>query len=212
MNILFDNIIVKGGWVMVPIILGSVFALGFSIERWVFFWRIKLKVAEFADDIYFLVNKGEYDRALERCGKVNHPIGAVFRAGLEKRNEDILSIERSMEREGNNQVPILEKNFVYLVVIIGAEPMLGFLGTILGLIQAFMIWEQYSATVTVDRLAAGIYQAMITTAGGLLVAIPFYVIYSYFTNKVNMTTRDLNYYGDKLVDIINAKKRAGNEN
>ncbi len=211
MNFLTDNIIFKGGWVMVPIILGSIIALALSIERGVFFWRIKLDIETFVDEIFFLIDKGEIARAIERCSKVHHPMAAVFKSGLEKINDDILDVDRAMEHEGSRQVAILEKNFIYLMVIIGVEPMLGFLGTILGLIQAFMAWEQFSSTVTVDQLAAGIYKAMITTAGGLLVAIPFYIVYNYFSNKVSSIAQDLNYHGDKMVTLINRKRKV-NEN
>jgi len=212
MNIFADNIIVKGGWVMVPIILGSIVALGIVIERGVFFWKIKRDIEGFIDEIFFLIEKGETERALERCEKVNHPMAAVLRSGLLKIDDDIPDIERTMEMEGDRQVSILEKNFIYLMAIIGVEPMLGFLGTILGLIQAFMTWEKFSATITVDQLAAGIYQAMITTAGGLLVAIPFYLIYNFFANRVNSITQEMNYFGDKMLIILNKKKRPANEN
>jgi biopolymer transport protein ExbB len=207
MNIFVDNIIVKGGWVMVPIIIGSIVALGIAIERGVFFWKIKLDIEGFVDEMFFLIEKGETQRALERCQKVNHPMAAVFQSGLLKMDDDILDIERAMEREGGRQISILEKNLIFLIAIIGVEPMLGFLGTIIGLIRAFMAWEQFSATVTVDQLAAGIYQAMITTAGGLIVAIPFYLIYNFFTNRINSITHELNYNGDKMISIINRKKK-----
>jgi biopolymer transport protein ExbB len=207
MNILVDNIIVKGGWVMAPIIIGSIIALGIAIERGVFFWRIKLDIESFVDEIFYLIEKREFSRAIERCGKVNHPISFVFQTGLEHINDDILDVEHTMEREGTRQITMLEKNFIYLMVIVGVEPLLGFLGTIIGLIQAFMAWEKYSTTVTVDQLAAGIYQAMITTAGGLIVAIPFYLVYNYFTHRVENITKDLNYYGDKMVRILNKQKK-----
>jgi biopolymer transport protein ExbB len=214
MNILSDNIIFKGGWVMIPIITGSIIALGLSIERFVFFSRIRTNVDEFAKEIFFLLSRGEISHALDKCRSSIHPVAAVFSAGIENADEDLMTIERSMEREGNRQISIIEKNFFYIMVIVGVEPMLGFLGTIWGLIQAFMTWEKFSASVTVDQLAAGIYQAMITTAGGLIVAIPFYIIYHYLTNKANKMASDLNYYGDKVVILLNAKKEAGvmNEN
>lgn len=208
MNILVDNIIVKSGWVMVPIILGSIAALSISIERGVFFWKIKLDIDSFTDEIYSLIGKGEIERALGQCEKVNHPIAAVFRAGLLKIDDDIFDIDRAMEREGGKQITLLEKNLIFLMAIVGVEPLLGFLGTILGLIRAFMAWEQFSTSVTVDQLAAGIYQAMVTTASGLLVAIPFYLVYNFFTNRINNITNALNYYGDKMVSLINKTKNS----
>ena len=191
---------------MLPIVLGSIIALGITIERAIFLWKMKLDIESFSDEMFFLIEKGETQRAIERCEKTNHPMAAVFRAGLLKINDDILDIDRSMEHEGGKQLSLLEKNLNYLMAIVGVEPMLGFLGTIIGLIQAFMAWEQFSATVTVDQLAAGIYRAMITTAAGLSIAIPFFLMYHFFANRVNAITHDLNYYGDKMVSLINRKK------
>jgi biopolymer transport protein ExbB/TolQ len=88
------------------------------------------------------------------------------------------------------------------MVIVAVEPMMGFLGTIIGLIQAFMVWEMAGASVTVERLAAGIYQAMITTAGGLIVAIPYYIIYNLYMGRINAAARDMNHYGEELLSIM----------
>jgi biopolymer transport protein ExbB len=210
MDILANNIIVKGGWVMVPIILGSIIALGLAIERGMLFWKIRLDTRKFADDIFSLIEKGHRDLAIDACAKVLHPIGRVFNAGLEHWGEDPQEIERYIEHAGNEEVERLEKHMHLFLVIVGVEPMLGFLGTIIGLIQAFMVWEIAAASITVDRLAAGIYQAMITTAGGLLVAIPFYIIYSLYTNMINGAARKMNHYGEELIQIIknsNSRKR-----
>ncbi len=104
----------------------------------------------------------------------------MFAAGLTHRGEDTIEIERAMEHVGNDEVARLEKHMHIFLVIVGVEPMLGFLGTIIGLIRAFMAWEAAGASVTVESLAGGIYQAMITTAAGLIVAIPYYIIYSLY--------------------------------
>ncbi len=206
MHFFTDNIIVKGGWVMAPIILGSVIAFALAIERGIVFWKIRFDVKKFAADVFSLLVKGDVNGALAMCDSTPHPIGAVFKTGLQNRDRETADIERIMEHEGNREVAGLEKNLSVLMVVIGIEPMLGFLGTIIGLIQAFMTWERFSSTVTVDQLAAGIYQAMITTAGGLLVAIPFYVVYSFFVARVGMISRDLNHYSEELLMLIREKK------
>ena len=127
--------------------------------------------------------------------------------GLQHAGENADEIERAMEREGYGQIQNTEKNLNYLVMVIGVEPLLGFLGTILGLIEAFMTWERLSTSVTVSALAAGIYQAMITTAAGLMVAIPYFVIYHIFLTKVNKTANILNHYSDVLVSVILKSKK-----
>src|SRR4030042_3431576 len=161
MDILTNNILGKGGWVMVPIILGSIIALGLTVERGMLLWKIRLDVRKFADDIFSLIERGHLDLAMESCARTQHPIARVFGAAFEHWGEDPSEVERIMEHEGNEEVNKLEKNMNLFMVIVAVEPMLGFLGTIIGLIQAFMAWEMAGASVTVERLAAGIYQAMI---------------------------------------------------
>lgn len=202
------RIIMQGGWMMIPIILGSVVALGYVLERFWYFTSIRLNVQRFADEVLSSVKQGRIEEAGELCRKTKHPLGRVFEKGLENADEERDEIERIMEREGNRQISLVERNLTSLVVVIGVEPLLGFLGTILGLIQAFMVWEKFSTSVTVSTLAAGIYQAMITTAAGLIVAIPYFVIYNIFLAKVNQTARDINHFGDVLLSALSNLKKA----
>ena len=197
-----ENLIFKGCWVMVPIILGSIVALALVLERFWFLWSIRLDVDSFAKKIFSLVKQGNPEGAAGICAKVSHPLAEVFRVGLENSDEEASEIERVMEREGGRQIQQVERNLNFLVVGIGVEPLLGFLGTILGLIQAFMAWERLSTSVTVSALAAGIYQAMLTTAAGLIVAIPYFVIYHFFLGKVHAISQDINHYGDELVSLL----------
>ncbi len=202
------SLILKGGWVMVPIILGSVVALALVLERCWYFWRNRADREAFAESIFSLVRAGNLAEARELCENARHPLAATFLAGLERSSEDPADVDRVMEREAARQIQHVERNLNHLVVVIGVEPLLGFLGTILGLIQAFMSWERLSTSVSVSDLAAGIYQAMITTAAGLIVAIPYYVIYNIFLSKVNTVVGDLNHYGDELVALLRRRGSA----
>ena len=204
---MIPKIILQGGWVMVPILLGSVIALALVLERVWYFLSIRCDVRRFADEVFVEMRAGRLQQAFETCQRVRHPLARVFEAGFEHAEEEPREIERVMEREGARQLARVERNLNYLVVVIGVEPLLGFLGTILGLIQAFMAWEKFSTTVTVSTLAAGIYQAMITTAAGLIVAIPYYVIYNVFLGKANAVTQDINHYGDELLSVLNKLKK-----
>lgn len=201
------ELILKGGWVMAPILLGSVAAFALVLERAIYFWRIRLDAASFSQGIYALAEKGNLKEAESICARTDHPLAAVFKAGLEYPDEDLAELERVMEREGTRQVELAERNLNYLVVIVGVEPLLGFLGTILGLIQAFMAWEKFSEAVTVSQLASGIYQAMITTAAGLLIAIPYFVIYHFYMGRVNRLAHEINHYGDLFVSVLARSKR-----
>jgi biopolymer transport protein ExbB len=201
------SLIYKGGFIMIPIIIGSIVALAIVINRINYFMSIKMDVDTFIDKIHSLIRKGDTNLAIEECKSVRNPLAAVFRSGLENIHRDRISIERAMERTGNTEIAQAEKYMLLLVVIIGVEPMLGFLGTIIGLINSFMAWEKFAASVTVDFLAAGIYQAMITTAGGLIVAIPYYVIYHVMTGRINAMTRDMNHQAEELLDLIQETRK-----
>ena len=197
-----DTLIYKGGIIMIPIILGSIIALAIVINRINYFLSIRMDVDSFIEKIYSLLRKNDITQAMKECYKIKHPIGKVFNAGIENINKEHTSIEKAMERAGILAMADAEKYMLLLVIIIGVEPMLGFLGTIIGLINSFMAWEKAAATVTVDFLAGGIYQAMITTASGLIVAIPYYIIYHIMLGRINDIAKDMNLYGEELLEVI----------
>ena len=197
-----DTLIYKGGIIMIPILLGSIVALAIVINRLYYFFSIRLDVDSFIERIYSLIRKNDITQALDECSKVKHPIGKVFHAGLENIHKDRTGIEKIMERTGILAMTEAEKYMLLLVIIIGIEPMIGFLGTIIGLISSFMAWEKHSTSVTVDFLAGGIYQAMITTAAALIVAIPYYIIYHIMLGRIDNISRELNLRGEELLEVI----------
>jgi len=203
---MFD-LIVKGGFVMAPIILLSIIALAIVIERLFAFLAIRLNVPLFAKEVFLDIQRGYYSKAAEKCGEVKHPIGKLFIQAISNRNLKREDLEHLLEREGNLSIKRLERGFGALAVIIGVEPMLGFLGTIVGLIQAFMTWEQLGANITVSALAAGIYQAMITTAGGLIAAIPYFICYHIFSARAKYHAELMSYYGTQLLEVLSSARR-----
>ena len=206
---MFFSLIVKGGLVMIPIIALSIIGLALILERIWTLWKIRLDIPQFAQEIFVYMEKGHFQRAMERCEEVRHPIADVFKLGILNRTLKRQELEAMMEREGDEQVQYLEQYLGALIIIIGVEPMLGFLGTIVGLIQAFMAWERLGTNITVSALAAGIYQAMITTAGGLIVAIPYYVIYHLIVGQIKGHAQEMTYYGNELIDILVRSKEGG---
>ncbi|MDD5194240.1 MAG: MotA/TolQ/ExbB proton channel family protein [Candidatus Omnitrophica bacterium] len=194
--------IVKGGWVMYPIILGSVIGFAIVIERFLVFRGMRFDTFKFIQQIFKDLKNNEVDKALEACNTIDHPVAVIFKIGIERRNLPAQRLEKILEQTGNNQIQKLEKNLGALVSIVGIEPMLGFLGTITGLIRAFMSWEQAGANVTVSALASGIYEAMITTAAGLIIAIPLYLCYNYFVSRIKVTANELTNHGIQLLEAI----------
>jgi biopolymer transport protein ExbB len=205
---MFVSLIMKGGPIMVPIILGSIVALAIILERFWTLWRIRLNIPRFAQEVFFSLERGQFQKALDRCEKVRHPIADVFKLGILNRTLSRKEVESMMEREGEEQIQYLERYLGALLIIIGVEPMLGFLGTIVGLIRAFMTWEQLGSDITVSALAAGIYQAMITTAAGLSVAIPCFILYHLIVGKIKSYAQEMTYFGNELVDFL-ARTREG---
>jgi biopolymer transport protein ExbB len=206
---MFFSLIVKGGLIMIPIILGSIIALAIVLERLWTLWRIRLNFQQFAQEIFLFIERGQFQKALERCERVSHPLGYVFRLGILNRNLRRQEIESMMEREGDEQIQYLEQYLGALLIVIGVEPMLGFLGTIIGLIRAFMAWEQLGSNITVSALASGIYQAMVTTAAGLSIAIPAYILYHLIMGKIKGHAQEMTYYGNELVDILVRSREGG---
>jgi biopolymer transport protein ExbB len=203
------ELIIKGGVIMIPIIFFSIIGLALILERIWALWRIRLDIPRFAREIFIDVQGGQLKKALARCRQVRHPIADVFKVGILNRTLKREDIEKLMEREGEEQVQYLEQYLGALIMIIGVEPMMGFLGTIVGLIRAFMAWEQLGSNITVSALAAGIYQAMITTAGGLIVAIPYFIIYHLIVGKIKGHAQEMTYYGNELINILTKSREGG---
>jgi biopolymer transport protein ExbB len=192
----------KGGPVMIPIILLSIAALAIILERLWILWNIRLDIPHAAQEIFLDLERGQLQKALERCEKMRHPIGKLFKLGISNRTLNSEQLEKMMQREGEEQISHLERHLGGLLVIIGVEPMLGFLGTITGLIRAFMQWERLGSSITVNALASGIYEAMITTAAGLIIAIPYYIIYHVIVGKIKGHAQAMSYYGSDLIHFL----------
>lgn len=198
------NFIIKGGPVMIPIIIGSVIGLALILERFYVLWKARTDVSLLFSEIEELVKRGEVQMAVTASEKKHGPVAAILRTGL-KVYKDLgkeRDIDLAMQREGTSQIMGLERGLTGLAVIVSIEPMMGFLGTILGLIYAFMNWERLGANVSVNVLAGGIYQAMITTAAGLAIAIPYYIVYNWFTKKVHDYTRQMDMAHTRLLQLL----------
>lgn len=194
----------KGGPVMVPLVLVSIFGLAIILERLFSIRKVyKLNMNKFAENIYGMVAADKIKEALEACRKENpYPLPSLFVIALENRNSNRQHVEKMLERAGNHYVKNLEKRLGGLVSLVGIAPLLGFLGTITGLIRAFMAWEKMGNDITVSALASGIYEAMITTAVGLMIAIPYFLFYNYFISRIKYFSHELNDYAGRLLEMI----------
>ncbi len=182
-------------------------ALAIVLERLWVLWSIRMDVPSFVREVVLLVQAGREKDALARCGGVRHPVGKMLALGIANRGLERGELERVLQHEGEEQIRRLERRLPGLLVIIGVEPMLGFLGTIVGLIRAFMDWEAMGAGITVSALAAGIYEAMITTAGGLIAAIPYYLCYHLLLARVQWHANAMSAAGEELLGALAGQTR-----
>ncbi|MFH1692189.1 MAG: MotA/TolQ/ExbB proton channel family protein [Candidatus Omnitrophota bacterium] len=198
----------KGGPVVIPLIIISIFGLAVIIDRLIVIRRVyRFNMEKFCDAVCRKIASGKLEDALNLSRQhKNQPIGAMFTSALENNELTRPSLEKMLERVGNHEVKKLEKRLGGLVSIVGIAPLLGFLGTITGLIRAFMAWEKAGNDVTVSSLASGIYEAMITSAIGLMIAIPYYLCYNYFISRIKYFAHELDDYAGQLLEAMSKAK------
>ena len=191
----------KGGWVMYAIGGASVLAATLIIERLLFFARIH------NDDVSLirrvekaLVSAGAVE-AMAACGKDRGPVQGVVVASLQEWDRGCERMEDAVNFEGSRAVDTMGKHLTGLSIVAQSAPLLGLLGTVVGMIETFMVIEQLGGEVNVPLLAGGIWKALLTTAFGLTVAIPALFAYHYFEAKVNRYANLIRDTGERLVAL-----------
>lgn len=175
----------KGGWIMIPLLLLSILTLYIFGERW---WAIKnaSKTDEnFMRNIHDYIHEGKIKAAISLCQSQETPIARLIEKGVERIGRPLNDIQTAVENMGNVEVSRLEKGLPMLATIAGGAPMLGFLGTVIGMIQAFYNMSQAGSNVDITLLSGGIYTAMVTTVAGLTVGILAYFGYNYLTARID---------------------------
>jgi biopolymer transport protein ExbB len=202
------EIIKAGGWVMVPILLCSVTALGIVIER---FWSLKsgrVLPPELLERIWEWVKRDELDDTRIQAVYESSPLGRVLAVGLMNRNHSREVMKESIEDTGRHVAHELERFIGALGTIAAISPLLGLLGTVLGMISVFTVMTT-SGVGNPTELAGGISQALITTAAGLSVAIPTLIFQRYFRGKVENLVLNMEEESLKLVEVLHGEREAG---
>ncbi|MFH2145558.1 MAG: MotA/TolQ/ExbB proton channel family protein [Candidatus Omnitrophota bacterium] len=203
------DVINKGGPVMVPIILCSIFALAIIMERLISLYRSKINSAKFMDDITIALKRNRISEALEICEETQGPVAQILKAGISRHDRSRQEIREAIEDAGLHEVPKLEKNLSALATIAHVSPLLGLLGTVTGMVHTFQIIQQKAqAMVPVDPsvLARGIWEALITTVAGLIVAIPSFVAYNFLVSKVQNLIVEMEILATDLLNILTQKR------
>ena len=192
----------KGGVVMLIIIALSVVAFTVVLAKFWSLWRFRTHLDKLGQRVQPQIVEGNVSIALNVCREYTSPVSRLFEAAILYRRQERSELTRRLERLGGDVVASLESYLGVLAAIVGVAPLLGFLGTIIGLIRAFRSWEAMGDQITINMLAGGIYEAMITTAAGLSVTIPYYLIYSHLTTRAKNLTRLTEEHTETLVDLL----------
>lgn len=196
----------RGGMVMWPILAASIVALGVVLDRVLWFARGRGDPAALRREVLRMLDGGAADEARARCAASEHPVAAVLETGLSAWGEPQAELERRLEQAAADELEQAEARLTLLATMIAILPMLGFLGTIVGLIHAFSAWSQGGAQVTIEVLAGGLSEAMITTAAGLVTSIPYVVAYNALTSRVAALARALNAAASELAGRHRARE------
>lgn len=193
---------IKGGWLMAPMVLLSIIALYAIIERLITLNKRAKVSQKWLNNLYNNIITGKTEEGKLLCEQNYTAVAHVIQAGLESLPHGLSSMEKSMELAGQNEVHQLERNLSLLAAIAAVAPMLGFLGTVLGMIEAFRAMAQATTAVTPQLLAGGIYEAMITTAAGLIVGVLADTGYRYILTQVDKTAYQLEQAAGQMIEMV----------
>ena len=192
----------KGGWIMIVLLVLSIIALYlFGKKLWMIISAGKID-ANFMNDIRDYLADGKIKSAKTLCGKFDAPAARMVEAGLNNIGRSLSDMRMAMDNAGNAEIARLEKGLPYLATIAGGAPMLGFLGTVTGMIKAFFNMANAGNNIDISLLSSGIYEAMVTTVGGLIVGILAYFGYNYLSAKVGDVTARMENTANEFTEII----------
>ncbi len=195
------EILAKGGWVMILIVLSSIAILAIFIERYLAYRSVKINSRSFILKVKNLLLKNQLDQAIRTAKQTPGPVAAITKAALEHYKQPKEEIKEVIESAGRAQVYWLEKYLGALATLAAITPMLGFLGTVTGMIKAFMKIESLGGNVGPGVLAGGIWEALVTTAAGLLVGIVAIIFYNYLQGQVQRLVFEMEESSTELIDM-----------
>lgn len=201
-EISFFELLVKGGWLMIPILIASIIAVYIIAERWQTLKKARADADDFLKNISQMLKDGNRERALTYCDSVDKPISRILTAGIQRLGRPLHDIEDAIRNEGKKETFHLEKRMDWLATISAVAPLLGFTGTVTGLIEAFMSINNLQGAVNPSILAGGVYEALITTAAGLIVGIIALGFYNYFLNKINRLVFELENASTEFIELL----------
>ncbi|MCM8795250.1 MAG: MotA/TolQ/ExbB proton channel family protein [Candidatus Omnitrophica bacterium] len=199
------RIFLVGGPVMWPILLCSIFALAIIIEKFWYLHKIKIDTQQFLTNILDKIKRHDIKEALSICDRIQSPIAHILKAGILKYDRTRNEIKEAIEDASLYVIPRLERNLSMLATIAHVSPLLGLLGTVTGMVRCFQTIQAKAGSfhpVSAGDLAGGIWEALLTTVAGLVVAIPTFVAYNYLVNRINHFILEMEKAATELVNFL----------
>ncbi|MDZ7716577.1 MAG: MotA/TolQ/ExbB proton channel family protein [Balneolaceae bacterium] len=213
-NMSFFELLSEGGILMIPLFILSLVAVYVIAERWRSLNNSRMEIDSLLRTIEGMLKDGDRERALTYCDGIDKPLARILKAGIRRLGRPIRDIEDAIRNAGKKEIFHLEKRMNWLATIAGVAPLVGFTGTVTGMIEAFMDIQSLQGNVNPSVLAGGIWEALITTATGLIVGIIAYGFYNFLLGKINRMIHELENASADFVDLLQApstKKEAKKE-
>ena len=199
------DLLIKGGYMMIPLYLLFVVAIFIFVQKLLVIRKASKTPNQLLDQVKVLVQSGQIDKAKLLCAGESTPVANMITKGIDRIGSPLKNIEVAIENVGKLEIYKLEKNLGILATVAGAAPMIGFLGTVTGMIKAFISIAQEDGMVSPKLLSSGIYEAMITTAAGLVVGIVAYLGYNYLVTLVSKLVHHMEYTSIEFIDLLQDK-------
>ena len=204
------KLFLQGGPFMYPILALLIIGVAISLERLWTLTRASINTRKFILRIRQAISDGGVDQATEICSNTRGPVAAVFHAGLMRVDRGLEHVEKSIMTAGTIEMAFLEKNLVWLSTIIGVAPMLGFTGTVSGMVKAFNEIAKAN-DISPSLVAGGISEALLTTLFGLIVAILIQVCHNYFVSRIDKLVIDMEEGSVEFIDALDEMQRGRKE-
>lgn len=199
---IFD-LAIKGGWIMVPLLLLFLIAVYVFFERLIIINKASKEPQNFMNTIRDFVMDGKIDAATTFCRNTDAPIARMIGKGIARIGKPLPDISAAIENVGKAEVSKLERRLAWISTCAGAGPMLGFLGTVTGMIRVFFDMASKGNNIDVSMLSGGMYEAMVTTVAGLIVGIIAYIAYNYLVTRIEKVVSVLESNSTEFMDLLN---------
>jgi biopolymer transport protein ExbB len=199
----YIDMAIKGGLIMIPLAVLSIVAVYIFIERYFAIKKAADEDLSFMNKIKEYIHDGKIDSAYSLCQQVDNPVSRMIEKGISRIGRPLQDVNTAIENVGNLEISRLEKGLPTLATVSGGAPMIGFLGTVIGMIKAFFDMANAGANIDVSLLSSGIYTAMVTTVTGLVVGIIAYFAYNFLVARVEKVVFKLEARTMEFMDLLN---------